>query len=1137
MKKLLFIISIFISQTIKAQSFNPYIDRLSAELGLSNATIYSIYQDSQGFMWFGTEEDGLCRYDGYNMIFYQFDSQDSTTISHNSVSSIIEDKHHNLWMATGRYISQYNPVTNRFKRFPIYEKDGSLASVQNCGELKIDAHGKLWFVGFDGTNSIGYFDEKKQQFIIHYHPKYHNSDTDQTSSIYIDNQGNIWIGATNGLMKYDSQNDAFRWAYQTKNYARIDAITQDNDGNIWFGSSIIGLFRMRPDGNVTQFTDDMPNSVSYNTINKLLKDQAGRLWVSTENGLNVIENSNEEQPTFVHLFPPVKGKGLNYHLIRGLFQDKQGIVWVGLFRHGINKIYPLTAGFERYQHQPKDPNSLSGTMVLSFLEDRQGDFWITMDDYGLDKFDRQTKTFTNYRAVMDWTKDDKLSALSAIQDNQNQLWIGTWRDGLLRYNKTTQQTTAFWKYPNGGAHNIWRIFQDSKNRIWASVFYNGLALMNEEGKTLKLFEHDPKNSTTSMTSDENVWAIYEDKQQQIWVGTILGVLKYNENDSTFTQYRPQDNEPNSLSSGDALVFLEDTKNRFWIGTRGGGLNLMDRKTETFKAYRKKDGLSNDNVVGILEDDAGNLWISTVDGLSKFNPETETFINFNVAHGLQANKFNINSYYKDSQGFMYFGGVNGFNRFHPDSIQTNAHVPPVLITDFQIFNKKVAIEKHSVLQQQIHLTDAITLTHQQSVFSLEFSALDYINPDQNQYQYKLENFDSDWVSTTAKRRFVTYTNLPPGEYFFRVKASNNDGLWNQEGTSLKITILPAWWQTRIFKVGVILLIISMIVGFYKYRTYQFKVQQKILEQQVAARTTDLKQANQKLNERKEEILVQNEELQQQSEEIIAQRDLVYEQKAKLEETTKQITKSIQAAKMIQRAILPSEYLMKKHLNDNYFLFYSPKDIVSGDFYWINYTRNRLFVSVVDCTGHGVPGAFMSMIGHSALNKLINEMQLNDPAEILTQLDIEITKMLRQKHSGDRNGMDICLCVLEKSQHTTKVAFAGAKNSLYYTTDTESEVQILKADKAMIGGLTRNQHTFNTQSLQLKHGNLIYLTTDGYIDQNNFKRRRYGSIAFLKLLNSVRTLPIKDQKQVIIQAFEEYKQNEAQRDDVTILGIQL
>jgi signal transduction histidine kinase len=500
-------------------------------------------------------------------------------------------------------------------------------------------------------------------------------------------------------------------------------------------------------------------------------------------------------------------------------------MWVGTNGGGLNKIDPVGRAIEYFTHDPKNPTSISSNYVTSIQKDRTGALWIGTSDGGLNKFDPTTKTFEHF------TNEPK---------NPKSLSNNT----------------------------IVSIYSDSSGSTWIATFGGGLNRLDPYSYTFDHFMNEPQNEHS--LSNNSVFPIYEDRSGTLWVGTYSGGLnKFDLTTKTFERFTNNPKNQKSISNNMVLSLYQDRSGTLWIGTLGG-LNRFDLATKTFTYFTVKDGLPNDCIYGILADQSDNLWLSTNNGLCKFNPKRLTFRNYDVTDGLQGNEFNSGAYHRGSDGKFYFGGNNGFNAFFPDSIKDNPYIPPIVITDFKIFEKSV---NYGLIPHDI------VLNYDQNFFSFEFSALNFILPEKNQYAYQMVGFDKDWIYS-GTRRYASYTNLHPGTYTLRLKGSNNDGVWNEQGISIKVVINPPWWLTWWFRGALVVGLATAAIGVYLFRTRQIRQTNKRLKVLVEERTKELETKNWELKEKNEEIAAQNEELVQSEEEISSQRDQLATQNEEL-----------------------------------------------------------------------------------------------------------------------------------------------------------------------------------------------------------------------------------------------------------------
>lgn len=782
---------------------------ITADEGLSQSGILSIFQDSQGFMWFGTQ-DGLNKYDGYDFTVYKYNESDPNSLSDNFVASIYEDKSGNLWIGTDSGgVNKFNRKTEQFTHYKYDSDNPNSLGANRVLSIYQDKLGTLW-IGTDG-GGLNQFNPETEDFTRYtYNPEDpHSLGNDSVSSIYEDKLGNFWVGSGGGgLNKLNRETGQFtRYTYNPSNPNSLSndyvlSIYEDRSDRLWIGTAGGGLNKLnRETGQFTHYQNnpDNPNSLNNNTVNTIAEDRFGNLWLATTswygksygNGLDKFDPKTEE---FTHYtVDPAHPNSLSENLVISIWKDKSELLWIGTALSGINTLDTKDPKFIHYKNEPANPNSLSGNHVMSIIEDKAGLIWISTAENGIDSLDRQTGTFTHY--THDPNNPNSLSSnnvWSIYEDKNGGFWVGTFGGGLDKLDRETGTFTHYTHNQNNpnslNDNTVASIHEDRLGNLWIGTFSGGLNKLDRETGIFTHYTHDPNNPNS--LSDNNVWVIYEDKNGTLWTGGygIGGLSKFNRETEKFTQYLQDPNNYNSLNYNRIDAIYEYPTGTLWIGTFGGGLDKFDIATETFTHYRVAEGLPNNSVIGILPDDEGNLWLSTGKGLSKFNPETETFRNYDVSDGLQGNEFDgVKANLKSKIGELFFGGLNGFNSFYPEQVKDNPHIPPIVITDFKIFEKPVT------LAGAIYTNPEIKLSYKDDFFSFQFAALDYTNPAKNQYAYKLEGFDEDWIYS-GTRRYASYTNLDGGNYIFRVKGSNNDGVWNEEGAAIHIYITPPPWKT-------------------------------------------------------------------------------------------------------------------------------------------------------------------------------------------------------------------------------------------------------------------------------------------------------------------------------------------------------
>ncbi|MFT5163459.1 MAG: signal transduction histidine kinase/ligand-binding sensor domain-containing protein [Alteromonadaceae bacterium] len=805
-----------------------HFDHLSIEDGLSQGTVNSILQDRQGFLWFATQ-DGLNRYDGYTFKVFVHDSQDSGSISNSFIRVLYEDSKGRLWIGTqGGGLNRFDAHTERFVSFKHDKADPHSLSHNRVQAIIEDQKGRLW-IGTD-SGGLNLFDELSGQF-RHFSHAQNDPDSLSHDSVWAlleDSKGHLWIGTDDGLDRLNldalntiQTNTSPRFIHYKNDSSQPNSLShnsvytllEDAQGGVWVGT-FDGLNRLNTHGQNLQFTrfksptlnssgvELTPHGLlSNSTIKRLFEDSKGMLWVGTNggglnryDGLNFVQLKHQEGDQH----------SLSDDTVLSIHEDAQGALWIGTNIGGLNKLDTQRLHFNHFKRYSADPHSLSHRSIRAIYKDSKGVLWIGTDD-GLNQYNAQAQRFTHFKHhKANPNSISHNSVRSMHEDAQGSLWVGTYGGGLNRYDDNTERFVHFKNIPTDphslSADLVTSIKEDSKGRLWVGTIGGGLNQYNRQSQVFKHFQHDPKNPHS--LSGVNVSIIFEDSKGVLWIGTYDGGLnQFDPQTEHFIAYQHQPLNPHSLSNDAVRSIYEDKKGMLWLGTEGG-LNQFNRQTKTFTRYSEKEGLANNTVYGIVGDKQGRLWLSTNNGLSRFNPVTQTFSNFDVNDGLQSNEFNTGAYFKSTDGELFFGGVNGFNRFFAENIIDDTQPPVVVLTDLLLANQSVPVKPENqpgdepifTLPKAIDKLDQLTLSYQQNLISFEFAALHFSNPLKNQFAYQLEGQDKDWIVTDAKKRWATYTNLASGDYTLRVKASNHNGYWNKQGKTLKITVLPPLWKT-------------------------------------------------------------------------------------------------------------------------------------------------------------------------------------------------------------------------------------------------------------------------------------------------------------------------------------------------------
>ncbi|GAB4344975.1 MAG: sensor histidine kinase [Flammeovirgaceae bacterium] len=875
---------------------------LSIQHGLSEATVNCIIQDKMGFLWIGTD-DGLNRFDGYNFVVYRT-SESENGISNKAITSLLEDSKGFIWIGTHKGLNRLDPRTGKITQF--YHNPSISSSIPNdyIVVLMEDERGTIW-IGTDGGLCRYHGNDIFERYLA----SMTNPDALENSSIaslFLDSQKRFWVGTWGGGIHLMNRETGIFRRFPHKNpqipHATIGSNVisiVEHKGKIWVGTRDGGMDVIDAQkGSVQKYfhQQENPNSLSDNRVIQIFPENDTCFWIATHRG--GLNRFNPLKGIFEHFkHDDIDPYSLSSDDVQCIFKDKNQIIYIGTRNGGINIIDEKAKKFTTYQPIRNKPYGLQGNMVWAIYEDSEGEWWIGTNR-GLNRLNRYTgecKLYENQPNNPFSLSNNSVNAI--IEDSLGRIWVGTWDGGLSIFNKKSEKFERFNTSNNSSikSNKIKVLFKDSKGKIWIGFYEGGLGWFDDKNK--KFFHYKHNINDVHSISNDIVWGIKEDKKGNLWIATDRGLNKFDQNTGKFQNFLHIPQNTKTISDNTVWAIHIAKNGHLWASTRDG-LNRFIEENGTFVRYTDTYGFKSDNIFGILEDQQGRLWLSTSKGIAKFTPPTDKekpeIKNYDFNDGLQSNQFNIGSYFQNSKGEMFFGGIHGFNVFFPDSIKDNDFIPPVVFTDFQIFNKTVPIATpDSPLKEAIEFTHSIQLSYQQSVISFSFSALSYRFPEKNEYAYKMEGFDKEW-NYIGNKRTATYTNLDPGNYTFRVKAANNDGVWNEEGNFIHLEIIPPFWHTWWFRTLIIIILFILILSIYTWRVSEIKRQKRLLEVQVWRRTEELRAEKQmvenqkkqielqnlQMQEQQDEILTQNQELIQYKDEILAQRDQIEERNKKL-----------------------------------------------------------------------------------------------------------------------------------------------------------------------------------------------------------------------------------------------------------------
>jgi len=849
---------LLITLQLNAQFDKEVFEELSAEAGLSSTVVTSILKDSQGFMWFGTQ-NGLNKYDGYTFTTYTYTDTSSNSISGNYILTIFEDSDENIWIGTQENgLNKYNRTKNNFESFKYDTTNPGSISSNNVRIAAQTTDGTLYF----GTGKcVNIYNPNNNSFQI---LPLLNENQDLSSlainALFPSDDGSIWIGTNNGLFWYFPETKKLQEFHHDSQKANTLSSDYINDlirlstGELCIATNL-GLNVYNPqtgDFNRFYYNQDTVYNEAKSELQALVEDNRGNLWIGSFGGGLVKSDLNNERVAFF-MNEPQNESSLSNDYIYSLYFDDAGILWIGTYGGGINKIDLVKIRFENIQYNP-NRNSLISNDVYSILP-MKNEIWFGTDN-GISVLDKSSDLFSTLNVSSESDDLHGKSIYSMLEDSQKNIWIGTAGDGLKKINNEdrenellslksfSSQSPTFEKINDD---EVLCLFEDDNKHIWVGTT-RGISIIKNDS-SIATFYHAYSDSLS--LSDDEIYCITQDKQGAMWIGTFAGLNKFNSSDSTFHTLKHDPKIESSLSHTIYSLYC-DNDGYLWAGTDNGGLLKIDPKTnQLVRQFTKDDQLPDNVIYGILEDKENNLWLSSNKGITKAikqgNSNNLTFINYNTSNWLWINSYNIGAFTKGPDEKLYFGSFEGVTYFDPDQVKGNNYLPPVYITDFQLFFKPVEIsdDKSTPLSRNISETKMIKLKHDQNVIKFGFTALNYIQADKNMFAFRMKGLEESWNYTTGSRE-AQYLYLPPGEYQFQVKASNNNGLWNEEGASIDIIIKPPFTQTLWFYIIVISVLSILIFWIMSLRTKRLRVARNKLEKKVQTRTRELRKTNQNLN---------------------------------------------------------------------------------------------------------------------------------------------------------------------------------------------------------------------------------------------------------------------------------------------------
>lgn len=1098
----LFTLFLFYSSSLVAQINEAIFNHYTVNNGISQSSVSCILQDKEGYIWFGTQ-NGLNKFNGYSFERFYPNPYDSTCITHGWIYALAEDDEGNIWVGTRSGLNKFEKKKGTFKRFLATSDKNSIFSNLVYGVACQD--GNVFINTPPVLNILHLRTNQIHQYKNNIDIEKKAGSSEIGSPVLIDKKKNVWIASGKGLSKFNQLTKKFKNYFHSATDTStipdnfIYSVYEDKQGEIWIGTAN-GFCRYDEAGDkFIRFENKFRN----NSILSIVQDNNWNFWLGTfGGGLNLV--SFNQKKTGINYLKNYSNninndKTIISDVVSSLFQDKSQIMWIGSFL-GMNTLDMKPKKFKLYKKTESEHSiNLLDNFIASVYKDKNGILWVGNWGKGLNLLNRRTGHVTQYAPTFKGKRNIINGYVHVIfKDPDENMWIAT-RNGIQVLNPADSSfvdLNTFFKIkdlPEFRNTRIRKLYKDSKKNIWIG---SNKGLYKIEYATRKVYEYLNQPDSNSI-SDNLIYDIIERKDGKFWIGTVNGLNLYDPLTSTFTRYRNDPKNSKSISSNMCINLLIDRDENLWIGTNCG-FNVLKKGSGEFIHYLKKDGLPDEYIYNMIEDKTGKIWFSTNGGIGMIDEtkKNNKIVSYTSENGLQGLEFSGGAYFKSETGEIFFGGVSGLNSFNPSIIPVNNYIPPVVITSFEKSNDKGKEKKI------VHNGDVVELSYDDYEIVIEFAALDYTNPKANQYAYQMKGVSKGWVNT-GNRNFVSFSKLPPDTYVFRVIGSNNDKIWNRKGVTLTIIIHPPFWRTWWFISLCVLSLIGIIILLFKLR-----------EKSLISEKTRLEQ---KVKERTEEVVYQSKQIERQKNELIKKNI--------------KITDSIDYAKQIQDAFLPTQEQIKQAFPESFILF-KPKDIVSGDFYWLNTKTERLMFAIADCTGHGVPGAFMSLISINLLNEIMDKKASIAPADMLDMLRLQLIASFKGEEKR-QDGLDIALC----SYHpvTGELVYAGAKNSMYFfRNNTLTEI---KADKHSVAKFYNQENRkFTEHSFMIEKGDVIYLFSDGFADQKGGPlNKKYYYLPFRKLCLRVQGLSMEEQKRELEKEIDLWKGSNEQSDDILIMGI--
>ena len=1043
--KIVFIFILIFAIFIRIHAQSPHFKNYNISKGKKSFTVNIIFQDHFGYIWFGTSE-GLFRYDGNNYLTYTVDQN----LAENHVTAINQDSADNIWIGhkNGKIsilkndsIIQYqaldSSLTEPISRIFFSKNETWISSLGN-GLFRIN--GKT-ITRYNSENEIG---------------------DDYIYDLESDRSGNLWIGSDIGILYYDIKNNLWK-NYSMKNGLPdniIKAVEIDEEGKIWLGMEDSGIAIFDPSNSAITAVPMW----KFGQINHVVIRNKGEIWISTRNE-GVIKLLFQSVNSFDYK-KFLTQNGLISNQTYSIFKDNEKNVWIG----AENGVSLLTGDLFEFLNMNE---GLPSNEIFNFIIDSKSKYWICTKN-GLYILTKSITGEFNSKRLLDNLKFSNHSFTSVYEDSNGYIWVGTYGYGVYRFNQNAADYKLY-NVKNGLANDNIISINGKGNFVWLSTFGGGVNFCDISKETITF---EAISSNDGLKSNY-IYSTYTDSKNRIWFAKDGGGLAYRENEQIKTF-----NQSDSISN---VIYgiAEEMNGNIWFTTANQGILKFNGKR--FEHFTVKDKLISNSFQSLIFDNYGNCIFAGNDGISVYDKESNLFHNYADEEGVSYLEPNLNAIFKDKTGDIWIGTNQGILKYNPDAKEEQKLFPKIAITSIKALDLEL-------------MNDSIELNYNQNNLEFKFIGLWYKAPEKLVYRYKLEGHDPNW-SYETKSLIAIYSNLPPGEFIFKVQVSNEPGIWlDKQMSEFKFEIRPPFWKRTWFILSLLIIISTSIYLTFRLRLATLRRAKERLELEVIKRTAEIER-----------------------------------QRYEIEIKNKNITDSIQYASRIQTAILPPDEYIKDTLPQHFILF-KPRDIVSGDYYWMTKKDDEIVLAVADCTGHGVPGAFMSMLGVAFLNEIVNRAEKLVASNILNGLRDQVKKSLRQTGKKDeaKDGMDIALCVFDIAKK--QLQFAGAYNPLYIL--RKGELIQLKADRMPIGIYYKEKESFTNHIMDLESDDVIYLFSDGYNDQfGGSDGKKFMIKQFQNLLIEIYQKPLDEQKEILNSTLEKWMGKHEQVDDILVIGFKI